>query len=122
MADYPDPESAKHKDRENLVYSLGYCFDLFKAVDILNRLKESLERVQPHALHTNNLNLDVLQSLSSPVSRSQCDGGYRLTNDGERGGGLNSRPEVKLVPEQRLVINNLKCPIEIIQGPPGMES
>jgi hypothetical protein len=44
MADYPDPEGAKHKDRDKPLFSLGYCYDYIKGSSSLHSLKKAHTR------------------------------------------------------------------------------
>jgi hypothetical protein len=123
MKRYPDAESAKDKNHPNLLYDLGYCNDVLKALSVFHG-----------ALEHDDLgkNYRTLCQLTRPCEPSadnpqegdaSCDAKAAVLCQNEEAEEdacpLNKKEDTKLCAEQKEVVENLHRRVEILQGPPG---
>jgi len=121
MAPYPDKKSAQDENHATLIYDLGYCFDFFKALSVVDMALEhdDLEKkyqilsqlARPYeTLAAENPQEDDTKTVSSPYFQSHAE---------KDACPLNEKIDTKLCAEQDEIVGNLVRPVEIIQGPPG---
>ena len=108
MLEYPDEEVAQHRERETMLFSLGYCKDLVSAATLLEGM-------------SNGSGVDVNRSILGPIchppSFHRTSAHYRVSLS--KPGILNDRRDIRLRSEQQRVVDSLERPLEIIHGPPG---
>jgi len=118
---YPDVESAQDDDHCNLLYDLGYCYDLFKARSEFDKALEQLNLGQKYR----NLHHLIQPCESFAEDNPQEDDAKAalscFQNHEAEGNAcpLNKNLDTILCAEQNEVVDNLYRRVEIIQGPPG---